>query len=148
MMVKNVMKLLQRFKLIGTKLGVAVAAIALTAVILPFLSAEVIGEVAWHLKGQVTDERTNSLAGVRVSISGMGKVVLSNQILGTSPKKVKLETVTDAAGKFALAFRASDFQISFEKTGFAEKTTNCTFIGTHCDDTNQTLHIMLHKTEG
>src|ERR1041385_2375420 len=123
----------------------ALAAVLISVLIWSFLSASVYKPEPWHLEGTLTDEQSMPLPGVHVVISGVLRVTIANQLLGTSPTTTHFETVTDENGKFVADFRTAFFGISFQKAGYAEERRH--FGHTSRGATNRSLRIKLRKME-
>lgn len=104
--------------------------------------------VPWHLQGQVLDNASNTLSGVNITISTIKSIGGINSIFGRGPRKEShFQTESDADGRFDLHVKGVDVQMRFEKDGFMPDKRAFWYGGTACDNTNQSLRIVL-KAQG
>jgi hypothetical protein len=104
---------------------------------------------SWRVEGTVVDNSSNALAGAIVTAQGKLRFTTINLLFGTAEKTFHVQTTTDEAGHFALAFEGSSFTLVFSKAGYVEKSLP--FIhykgasGESWADTEQHLRVILDR---
>lgn len=113
----------------------------LVALVFLLRPGTVFPSVPWQIQGQVVEGSSNALAGVTIAIEGT--LSATHGLFGSRVESFRRSTNTDGDGRFTLTFSAAAFKVVFSKVGYTDKEYTFESIGTHLDDTNQALRVIM-----
>jgi len=116
---------IESFPMSGLVKRLLITGVVIIGLILAFYVSEIIWParpgVPWHIQVQVFDEFTNALADAKVAVDATVQITVPNIQFSTSPKHLRLETITDKSGRAVLSFKALSFALRVAKAGFARQ---------------------------